>query len=106
MKKSYNAFLNFRRELLERNHRCASCPAAFKKIAHLKAHSLRHTGEKPFKCATCDKYVNFLKQFLICKREITRLDITMQLLIQHIFSEIIESCLYFPESFCDNYAIP
>ena len=59
MKKSYNAFLNFRRELLERNHRCASCPAAFKKIAHLKAHSLRHTGEKPFKCATCDKYVYF-----------------------------------------------
>jgi hypothetical protein len=45
---------------LERNHRCASCPAAFKKIAHLKAHSLRHTGEKPFKCATCDKYVYFL----------------------------------------------
>lgn len=44
-----------RRELLERSYRCSSCPAAFKKIAHLRAHDLRHTGEKPFKCEACDK---------------------------------------------------
>ena len=44
-----------RKELMERNHRCSSCPAAFKKVAHLRAHILRHTGEKPFKCATCEK---------------------------------------------------
>ena len=34
-------------------------------------------------------------------REITRLDITMQKLIQDIFSQIIDSCCYFPERFCD-----
>ena len=70
----YLLFIIFRRELLERNHRCASCPAAFKKIAHLKAHSLRHTGEKPFKCATCDKYVNFLKAIYLSKRETKALE--------------------------------
>ena len=44
-----------RKELMERNHRCTSCPAAFKKVAHLKAHNFRHTGEKPFSCGFCDK---------------------------------------------------
>ena len=34
-------------------------------------------------------------------REITRLDITMQLLIQDIFSQIIYSYPYFPERICD-----
>ena len=34
-------------------------------------------------------------------REITRLDITMQPLIQDIFSQIIDSFPYFPERFCD-----
>ena len=44
-----------RKELLERKHRCSSCTAAFKKLTHLKAHALRHTGEKPFRCEICDK---------------------------------------------------
>ena len=30
-----------RKELMERNYRCSSCPAAFKKVAHLRAHNLR-----------------------------------------------------------------
>ena len=34
-------------------------------------------------------------------REITRLDTTMQLLIQDILSKIIDSSLYFPDRFCD-----
>ena len=34
-------------------------------------------------------------------REITRLDITMQPLIQDIFSQIIDSSPYFPKRFCD-----
>ena len=34
-------------------------------------------------------------------REIIRLDITMQSLIQDIFSQIIDCCLHFPEKFCD-----
>ena len=34
-------------------------------------------------------------------REVTRLDITMQPLIQDIFSQIIDSSHYFPERFCD-----
>ena len=33
--------------------------------------------------------------------EITRLNITMQSLIQSILSQIIDSCFYFPERFCD-----
>ncbi|XP_008554328.1 zinc finger protein 236 isoform X1 [Microplitis demolitor] len=37
-----------------RPHKCWACPAAFRKISHLKQHYRRHTGERPFKCPKCD----------------------------------------------------
>ena len=52
------------------------------------------------------KQVGMLKaqNHSICEgtREITRLDLTMQPLIQHIFSQIIVFCLYFPQRFSDS----
>ncbi|KAK0082575.1 hypothetical protein PV325_010170 [Microctonus aethiopoides] len=38
-----------------RPHKCWVCPAAFRKISHLKQHYRRHTGERPFKCTKCDR---------------------------------------------------
>lgn len=40
-----------------RPHKCWICQAAFRKISHLKQHHRRHTGERPYKCAKCDRYV-------------------------------------------------
>ncbi|XP_012282703.1 zinc finger protein 236 [Orussus abietinus] len=37
-----------------RPHKCWACPAAFRKISHLKQHYRRHTGERPYKCPQCD----------------------------------------------------
>uniref|UniRef100_A0A0C9RGS6 ZNF236_3 protein n=1 Tax=Fopius arisanus TaxID=64838 RepID=A0A0C9RGS6_9HYME len=38
-----------------RPHKCWVCPAAFRKISHLKQHYRRHTGERPYKCYKCDR---------------------------------------------------
>ncbi|XP_043269553.1 zinc finger protein 236-like isoform X2 [Venturia canescens] len=38
-----------------RPHKCWVCPAAFRKISHLKQHYLRHTGERPYKCPKCER---------------------------------------------------
>ncbi|XP_034940940.1 zinc finger protein 236-like isoform X2 [Chelonus insularis] len=38
-----------------RPHKCWVCPAAFRKISHLKQHYRRHTGERPFKCPKCER---------------------------------------------------
>jgi uncharacterized Zn-finger protein len=38
-----------------RPHKCPSCPAAFIKLSHLKQHHRKHTGERPFVCALCDR---------------------------------------------------
>ncbi|XP_063975021.1 zinc finger protein 236-like isoform X2 [Diachasmimorpha longicaudata] len=38
-----------------RPHKCWVCPAAFRKISHLKQHYRRHTGERPYKCSKCDR---------------------------------------------------
>lgn len=38
-----------------RPHKCWVCPAAFRKISHLKQHYRRHTGERPFTCSKCDR---------------------------------------------------
>ena len=40
-----------------RPHKCWICQAAFRKISHLKQHHRRHTGERPYKCTTCDRYI-------------------------------------------------
>lgn len=40
-----------------RPHKCWICQAAFRKISHLKQHHRRHTGERPYKCTKCDRYV-------------------------------------------------
>lgn len=40
-----------------RPHKCWICQAAFRKISHLKQHHRRHTGERPYKCTKCDRYM-------------------------------------------------
>lgn len=40
-----------------RPYKCWVCQAAFRKISHLKQHHRRHTGERPYKCTKCDRYV-------------------------------------------------
>lgn len=40
-----------------RPHKCWICQAAFRKISHLKQHHRRHTGERPYKCIKCDRYI-------------------------------------------------
>ena len=54
---------------------------------------------------TLGKFEQLLIDFRTCAwpkaLEITRLNITMQSLIQSILSQIIDSCFYFPERFCD-----
>lgn len=43
-----------------RPHKCTMCSAAFRKTSHLKQHHRRHTGEKPYKCPKCDRYIFYL----------------------------------------------
>ncbi|XP_044001934.1 zinc finger protein 236-like isoform X2 [Aphidius gifuensis] len=38
-----------------RPHKCWICPAAFRKISHLKAHQRIHSGERPYQCNKCDR---------------------------------------------------
>lgn len=47
-----------------RPHKCWICQAAFRKISHLKQHHRRHTGERPYKCTKCDRYMRGFTSYL------------------------------------------
>ena len=51
-----------------RPHKCTMCSAAFRKTSHLKQHHRRHTGEKPYKCPICDRYI-FQLSYLFFSRD-------------------------------------
>lgn len=56
----------------DRLHRCHLCNEAFRRPSHLKIHLLSHSGERPFKCNLCEKYVVEIvlvevEQYWICK---------------------------------------
>lgn len=36
-------------------HSCLYCPYTTTKRGHMKYHQVIHTGERPFKCAVCQK---------------------------------------------------
>ena len=51
------------KEQLDRVYKCSRCPASFKKSSHLVQHERSHTGDKPFQCKKCDRYLSF---FFLC----------------------------------------
>lgn len=51
----------------KRRYPCRLCPKAFGWSTDLKRHILTHTGERPFKCRSCD--ATFTRNFLLQKHE-------------------------------------
>ena len=39
----------------EKSFKCETCEKGFRQLANLKAQDRVHTSEKPFKCETCEK---------------------------------------------------
>lgn len=47
-----------------RLHNCDQCSASFRNRNQLKAHQRTHSGERPFQCQICDRYIYILSLWL------------------------------------------